>query len=107
LRKSLSNVQIVVLLSHIALRIKSFTNPRVTPTSRSDARNAAGQRRQNVMGAAAMGLGLHARCTPWFVPIVASKPKYLLNHVVISQYIAVIVSVNKNRVDKLNLICKI
>jgi hypothetical protein len=59
------------------------------------------------MGAAVMGLGLHARCTPWFVPIVARKPKYLLNHVVISRYIAVIVSINKNRVDKLNLICKI
>jgi len=61
--------------------------------SLSVAPNAVRKGSQSVTVAAAMGLGPHARCTPWFVPIAVSKPKYLLNHVVTSRFIAVIASI--------------
>jgi hypothetical protein len=73
----------VALLSLTAPRIKSFTNQKVILMSPSVAPTVVRNGRQSVVETIAMEL--HARCFPWFVPIVEKIQKYLLNHVVISR----------------------
>jgi len=88
-----SSVPIVALLSLTALRIKSFTNPRVILMSPNAVPNAVRQEKHSGTGTVATALVLHAKCSLPYAPIVAKKLKYRSSHVKTDRYIAVIATV--------------
>jgi len=77
----------VASLSHTALRIKSFTYPRIMLMSQNVVPSAARQGSQNVTET--VTLVPDVRCSPWYVPNAVGIPKYPLNLVVIDRYIVV------------------
>ncbi len=87
-----SSVPIVALLSLTALRIKSFTKPRVILMSQNAVPNAVKKGSQSATETVATMID-RVRCFLQYAQIVAMKLKYRLSPVRTDQCIAVIATV--------------
>ncbi len=81
-----------------ALKSRSSTSQKATPTSRNDARNAA--RHGSQSNTATVVIELHARCSPRPAPSAVKAPKFPFNLAVISRFTAAIATVKSDQVDK-------
>jgi hypothetical protein len=88
-----SNVPIVEVNSLSALRIRSFSNPRVILMSPNAVPNAVRQGKHSGTETMATAIDPHAKCSLQYAPIVARKLKYRSSHAKTDRYIAVIASV--------------
>ncbi len=93
------NVPIAEILSLSVLRIRSFSNPRVTLMNPNAAPNAAGHGSQSTTEAVAIAMVTEtlAKCSLPYAPLVARKLKYRSNHAKADRCIAVIVTVKLER----------
>ncbi len=80
----------MVLLSLTALRIKSFTNPRVILMSQNAVPNVVRQIKHSGTETVATAPVPRVKCSLPYAPIVANKLKYRSSHAKTDQCIAVI-----------------
>jgi len=81
-----------------ALKTRSFSSQKATPTSRSAVRNAARQESQS--GSEAIVTEPHDKCSPQYAPSAVKAPKFLFNLVVIDRFTAAIVTGKTDPADK-------